>query len=452
MRFLLFLPIVILFGCRCSGNNNKEDVNSEEDIVNDDAVDVVGEDAVTEDGADIPSELDMNVDAGDFWDLEAVEFDSVIDQLPPDCFTALDAPLDLIPPDWEAVLPDRDSTLCGGCCKQVTISPYDSEGLYDVWGNYIVYKIRYDEGPGDNIRQIRFKNINLDEEYVLQETVVNEETIPYLGYPAIFENIIVYPYSYRISDDVRRCELIQVELSSGTRETVYSFDIPSSGWCPGNYETIDLYGNYVVYGSNKNGDAGRQQIFLFNLETRDEIQLSEGSCCTGFPRLWKDYAVYFAWYTYSEEIYLYNIETGETTNVTDDDFDGRRDQRLPAVWENQVVYMDGPYSDTEQNSDILFRDLGSGETTSVCLNSAAQLRPDVFGDLIAWIDYRNDPCPNIECRETNLDIYYYRISTGREYQATSLDGVEGRPRIWENRIFFIMRDSTDVLSIFMKGL
>lgn len=448
MRLLLLLPIVIIFGCRCSGNS-ADDADSEEDISNDDLADV-SEDVIVEDGADTPSEPDMYDDAGDFRDIEASEVDVLIDQLPSDCFTVFDSPSDLIPTDWVAVLPDREPTPCSGCCKQVTISPYDGFGIYDIWGNYIVYQIRLDGGPDDNISQIRIKNIDKAEEYIVADSVYTSDTKEQLGYPVIYENIIVYPFSFKTSEDVRRCELVQVELSSGDRETIYQFDIPSSGWCPGSADTIDLYSNYLVYGSNKNGDPGRQQIFILNIDEREEKQISAGSCCTGFPRIWKNYAVYFAWYTYSEEIYLYEIDTENTTNITDDDSDGRRDQRLPAIWENHIVYVDGPHTDTEQNSDIILHGIEAEETTSVCLNPAAQLRPDIFGDLIAWKDYRNDPCPNLECRETNTDIYYYRISTGRESQATSEPKIETKPRIWGDRIFFQMRDSEDILSIFMK--
>jgi hypothetical protein len=443
MRFCLVIMLFILAGCRCSGNGNNEDADLDPlpEIDGDDR------DEAERNDTEIDPPVDVETEAEDRQEDMVVDLSDAVDQLPWDCFTPFDAPGDLIPADWEPVLPDRDPTPCDGCCRQVTISPYDNTEAYDVWGNYLVYVVA--RSSGGYLGQIRIKHIDMQQEYIIREEERGSSSA-FLGPPAIHEDKLVYPFGYDTGTDTRRCELVQVTLASGISETVHSFDVSREGWCPGSAEYIAFNGTHIAYGANKVGGTGMEQIFLFDIETREEIQISQGSCCVRQPRMWGSTVVYDGWYTYSEEIYLYNIDTGTTTNITNDDFDGRRNQRTPAVWNNLIVYVDGPYAATEQEANIVLWNLASSESTIICGNAASQLWPDISGDLIAWIDLRNDPCPNLECREVNTDIYYYRLSEGREHQLTSSYGVEAKPRIWNNRIFFKMIDADGIISIFMK--
>lgn len=72
------------------------------------------------------------------------------------------------------------------------------------------------------------------------------------------------------------------------------------------------------------------------------------------------------------------------------------DQLEPRISGTRVVFTDmrndpNPLHDyaTFGNSDIYAKDLVTGEEWAVCTDPAQQDSPDIEGDLVAWLDYRN---------------------------------------------------------------
>lgn len=71
-----------------------------------------------------------------------------------------------------------------------------------------------------------------------------------------------------------------------------------------------------------------------------------------------------------------------------------------------------------------------------------------------WDDWRNNPIPIpvYPSEFENSDIYMKRISTGEEIQLTDFPGIEYFPRVKGNRVYFMMGDDNNVLSVFMIEL
>jgi len=68
--------------------------------------------------------------------------------------------------------------------------------------------------------------------------------------------------------------------------------------------------------------------------------------------------------------------------------------------------------------EIVLYDLTTGQSIQLTDDNITQFRPDVDGDLVVWTDLRNGTTyPN--CSYENSDIYLYRISTGELRQLTS---------------------------------
>jgi len=438
MRSLIIAIFIFSIGCSNCGGNNKLDSDTEDMKFDDGIYDT--KDFIEDEKFDTGLE-NVLVDDG-----------NSVDQLAMDCFSPLDAPYYDVSFLWTKIEPDREPMPCEGCCRQVTFGPDDDWFHFDVWGRYVIYNSCYQLPPIEFTRcEIRFKNVDERTEYVVEKA----REWPIFRHPAIYEDKFVYGREYLLSSDTLRCEIIKGSITEGTKEVIFTYDYPygnpdDSYWCPGGWSPIDLYGRYAVYESNRSGLGAGQQIYLLDIETGEERKISLGEGGVGFPRIWKNLVVYFGFYE-GPDIYLYNIDTGETENLTKRPDHLNTREGFPAIWENIVALRHGPPEmDDDAWADIYMMDLNIRELIPVCLNPAGIMWAiDIYDDLIAWTDLRNDPCPNFECRTTNTDIYYYRISNGTEHRGSFKTGNEYSPHIWQNRIFFEMKDSANLGNVFM---
>jgi len=96
-------------------------------------------------------------------------------------------------------------------------------------------------------------------------------------------------------------------------------------------------------------------------------------------------------------------------------------------------------------------DLEDGlEERIVTDNSASQVISVAVGpDIIVWPDTRNDAeYPNLPASATNWDLYMYDLTEGTEMQLTNLPGRESCPRVFDNKIYYMMADDSGVKSVF----
>jgi len=103
------------------------------------------------------------------------------------------------------------------------------------------------------------------------------------------------------------------------------------------------------------------------------------------------------------DIYVYTVEGGVepearvTTNTAN--------QMEPSIFGNLIVYQD----DRNGNWDIYMYDLLSQTETRITTNTATQQYPDIEGNRIVWQDNRNG----------NLDVYMYDLTTQTERRVTT---------------------------------
>jgi hypothetical protein len=96
------------------------------------------------------------------------------------------------------------------------------------------------------------------------------------------------------------------------------------------------------------------------------------------------------------------------------------DQWMPRVSGSRVVWVDtrnapGCDSYSHCNYDIYVKDLVSGEERAVCTDPAAQDNADIEGDVVVWLD----------CREED-DLHKYSVPCFSPYLMSLTDGVEHR--------------------------
>jgi beta propeller repeat protein len=443
MRVIALVLLAAAAGCSsCSGRTHTDGQDDGADMA-----DARDEGGVDTDVDAPPDRVDADVIEDPVPD-DASDVSDGVDTLPSDCFTPIDAPTYEIHSGWEVVEPDREPMPCEGCCRQVTFSPYDVR-TYDIWGNIMVYRWVKDDTITDYREEIRIKDLNVETEHVVRHAEGQLEMFPGL---ALFQETFVYVHSYYNSETTERCDVYLCDVSSGCSGTILEIEFPREGdyWCPGVGSPLDMDENYVVYESNRQGIVAGQQIYLLDVTTGEERQISVSTGGVLAPRIWGKKVVYFGWYQGNPEVYLYDIETGSTENLTNS-FDSIISEDFPALWENVIAYRRAPSeAEADFQGDVYMMDIFERVPVPVCAHPSTVIgRIDIFSDIVAWVDYRNDPCPNGECRETNTDIYYYRISSDTEFQGVPNSGIEGRPRIFNNRIFFVMHDATDYFNVFM---
>ena len=136
------------------------------------------------------------------------------------------------------------------------------------------------------------------------------------------------------------------------------------------------------------------------------------------PGIWENRIVYHSNENGNMDVFLYDITTDITTQITTDS----GDQWNAKIYGDYIVYADL----RNGNRDIYAYDLGTGTEMQITTNPYHQGQPNVYGDIIAWRD-----CRNGYQRE---DIYMYKFSTGEEYAITDDDFEQNWVHIWDNKI------------------
>jgi beta propeller repeat protein len=95
-------------------------------------------------------------------------------------------------------------------------------------------------------------------------------------------------------------------------------------------------------------------------------------------------------------------------------------QYSPEIWGDRIVW-----SDTRMgNPDIYMKDLYAGVETAICANAAAQAAPHIWRNRIVWQDQRSG----------NWDIYMYDLAAGAETAICAAPGDQTSPVIWGDHI------------------
>ncbi|AFV25175.1 cell surface protein [Methanolobus psychrophilus R15] len=185
-------------------------------------------------------------------------------------------------------------------------------------------------------------------------------------------------------------------------------------------------------------------IYMYNLSTGEEMQLSENGSAKMTPAIygdiviWEDYSnvslpademdtdniTLDDWLQFDVNIHMYNISSGESGMIVDNP----SWQGDPAIYGELVVWHDL----RNGNFDIYAYNLSSGEEMQITGNESNQMHPAVYGDRIVWEDLRNG----------NSDIYMYDLSSGEGMRITNNTSDQVSPAIYGDVI--VWEDHTNV--------
>ncbi|MBP3962755.1 hypothetical protein [Paenibacillus lignilyticus] len=206
---------------------------------------------------------------------------------------------------------------------------------------------------------------------------------------------------------------------------------------------FDISGNFVVWSDLRNEktplgdlgsyDAANADIFLYNLSTREERQLTTDPSAQINPKIWGNYIVWMdnatdaiKEYPSHWQLVLYNIDTGEQKTITSES-GGHTNPDIDAgnvVWENghrvtKRVLRAGE-NVPENNTDIYLYRIETGETTPIAAEDYKEGRPQVSGSLVTWEVFNGSYAG---------DVFVHDIGTGKTTQVTHLDAAQRTPVI-----------------------
>ena len=180
--------------------------------------------------------------------------------------------------------------------------------------------------------------------------------------------------------------------------TISRISIPNSSIV---YENPAIYGSNVVWQDSRNGNFA---LYLYDAISGTESRISENDASNQInPAIYKDLVVYQDDREAggSSDIFLYNITSGLTTQITNN----LADQINPAVYGDHIVWSDNRDDATGMTYQIYIN--GTSPGTEYAISPAFgtdQQHPQIFGDLVVWQDNRNG----------NWDIYLFNLTSGQE--------------------------------------
>jgi len=184
----------------------------------------------------------------------------------------------------------------------------------------------------------------------------------------------------------------------------------------------DISGARIAFEDYRNGNS---DIYMYDLDEGTEIRVTTDPDPQILPDIDGDRIVWEDQRNNTCEIYLYNLDEGTERRITSNS-PHQYDVTRPGISGDRIVWEDSRNCDYEHinNYDIYMYDLGTGNETQVTTDTATQTFPAISGNRIVWQDERNG----------NLDIYMYDIDTGEETQITTDTASQSRPAISGSRI------------------
>jgi hypothetical protein len=169
---------------------------------------------------------------------------------------------------------------------------------------------------------------------------------------------------------------------------LYLYDISSQTTTlvlPGTeYRDPDLWGDYLVCAKSVPASGSNAaEIILYNLVTDETTVIAPGTMANEHPRIDGGKVVWSAgdiWQPGSEDtwasyhIYLYDIDTGQTTQLTS----GGAGNTAPSIDDNLVVWQ------TRSPSAVMAYDISTGATTQVSRAGDVARGPQADGTHVAW--------------------------------------------------------------------
>ena len=255
------------------------------------------------------------------------------------------------------------------------------------------------------------------------------------SYPSAGGNYLVYANCPRGN---LPCNISGIDLTTrqgfSISQSLYSQTLPSTDGKTA--VSMDARPTKLNNIGDKFNDYDRDfDIYAANLSDKKEFLVAQAPKLQTRARVSGDYIV---WADFRDaksaddplagEIYMYQISTGKTTQVTKDP---QHLQDYPDTNGKTVVWADFRNEPDPQgfNSDIYGYDIATGQEFQIASAHDQQFETKISGNIVVWTDYRNDTGDG-----TNGDIYGYNLDTKQEFPIHAGPGRQSKPQISGNLV------------------
>lgn len=190
----------------------------------------------------------------------------------------------------------------------------------------------------------------------------------------------------------------------------------------------DISDRYVVWHRKNVGD-----VFAYDTETARIIPVGTSPAIERFAAVDRGRVVFTRRRVRGDsnpevfnDIMLFDLATGQTRKLNPNE---GAPQGNVDISGDIVVWADN----TDGTSDIVYRDLSTGEFVNVTRDRGHGAFPAISGSLIVWSDSRNR-IPGDRGLDENLDIFAFDIEAGREFPITTAPGRQTLPAVSGNRV------------------
>jgi beta propeller repeat protein len=179
-------------------------------------------------------------------------------------------------------------------------------------------------------------------------------------------------------------------------------------------------GNKIVWFDER---KGYYDVYLYDLSTGVEKQITNSMRDRSYLKfegnriLWTDFT--------DRTVRLYDLTTNTeriiASRIATADISG-----------NKIAYVASGFNGVRYTNEVYVHDLSTGTTRQITDTnpSSMKLAVDITGNLVTWIDYRDNP---IDGQDPN--IYLYNLATNRETRVTYADtGIQFDPTVSGNRV------------------
>ena len=163
-----------------------------------------------------------------------------------------------------------------------------------------------------------------------------------------------------------------------------------------------IYGDRIVYEDSEYGTTQVSQICMYDLSTHKETLLGDLGLYIHGPVI---YGNWIAWVTDADNIGIHEIPTLASANIAPSDtstdpaiyenptIQGEPEVKYtydlsfdPAIYEDRMVYNHADRFDTSNISEIRVLNLSTMKETLITKSGRS---PEIYGNRIVWVDYRN---------------------------------------------------------------
>jgi TolB protein len=150
----------------------------------------------------------------------------------------------------------------------------------------------------------------------------------------------------------------------------------------------EIYGDKIVWVDNRDGT---DQIYIYDIETGSSSPVDPTDSYQSYPRIYEDKVVWVDNRCGTRQIYLYDLSSPDDSPIRISPTES--DQYLPAIFGDHIVWQD----ERDGIRQIYIYSISTGNVTHLDPTSSEQRGPDIYGQRIVWSDERHG----------NLQIYMY---------------------------------------------